>query len=71
MVAPRREDNHEYYATIITRSVARGNPGPAPNSEGECFPSQIRAVATFGSRTTPVTEPRREFLEELIPNART
>jgi oligopeptidase B len=59
-VAPR-EDNHEYYADH--------HPGPAPHSnEGVFYIRTNSGGRTFRLMTAPVTDPRREFWREIIPN---
>ncbi|HTF25377.1 MAG TPA: S9 family peptidase [Candidatus Limnocylindria bacterium] len=60
LVAPR-EDNHEYYADH--------HPGPAPNATDEVFYIRTNSGGrTFRLTTAPVTDPRREFWREIIPN---
>src|ERR1700674_1915468 len=60
LVAPR-EDNHEYYADH--------HPGPAPHSnEGVFYIRTNSGGRTFRLMTAPVTDPRREFWREIIPN---
>src|SRR6267154_2384903 len=60
LVAPR-EDNHEYYADH--------HPGPAPNATDEVFYIRTNSGGrTFRLTTAPVTDSRREFWREIIPN---
>ncbi len=60
LVAPR-EDNHEYYADH--------HPGPAPNDTDEVFYIRTNSGGrTFRLTSAPVTDPRREFWREIIPN---
>ncbi len=60
LVAPR-EDSHEYYADH--------HPGPAPNATDEVFYIRTNSGGrTFRLTTAPVTDPRREFWREIIPN---
>ena len=60
LVAPR-ENNHEYYADH--------HPGPAPNATDEVFYIRTNSGGrTFRLTTAPVTDPRREFWREIIPN---
>src|SRR5467141_1117126 len=67
-VAPR-EDNHEYYADHHPGPLAAEYPGPAPHSnEGEFYIRTNSGGRTFRLMTAPVTDPRREFWREIIPN---
>jgi len=60
LVAPR-EDNHEYYADH--------HPGLTANStEGVFYIRTNSGGRTFRLVTAPVTDPRREFWREIIPN---
>jgi oligopeptidase B len=73
----RREDNHEYYVDHHPGPLTTEHPGPlaakhaglAPDSKGGLF--YIRANSggrTFRLVTVPVSDPRREFWREIIPN---
>jgi oligopeptidase B len=60
LIAPR-EDNHEYYADH--------HPGLAPNpSDGLFYIRTNSGGRTFRLVTAPVSDPRREFWREVIPN---
>jgi len=60
LIAPR-EDNHEYYA--------EHHPGLAPNpTDGLFYIRTNSGGRTFRLMTVPVSEPRREFWHEVIPN---
>jgi oligopeptidase B len=60
LIGPR-EDNHEYYADH--------HPGPPANAgEGEFYIRTNSAGRTFRLMIVPVTDPRREFWREVIPN---
>jgi oligopeptidase B len=68
LVAPR-EDNHEYYADHHPGPLAAEHPGPAPHSnEGVFYIRTNSGGRTFRLMTAPVTDPRREFWREIIPN---
>jgi len=57
----QREDNHEYYADH--------HPGLAPNAtEGLFYIRTNSGGRTFRLVTVPVSDPRREFWREIIPN---
>jgi len=60
LIAPR-EDNHEYYADH--------HPGLAPNSTHGLFYIRTNSGGrTFRMANVPVSDPRREFWREVIPN---
>jgi oligopeptidase B len=60
LIAPR-EDNHEYYADH--------HPGLAPNpTDGLFYIRTNSGGRTFRLVTVPVSDPRREFWREVIPN---
>jgi oligopeptidase B len=60
LIAPR-EDNHEYYADH--------HPGLAPNpTEGLFYIRTNSGGRTFRLMAVPVSDPRREFWREVIPN---
>ena len=60
LIAPR-EDNHEYYADH--------HPGLTPNpSDGLFYIRTNSGGRTFRLMTAPVSDPRREFWREIIPN---
>jgi oligopeptidase B len=60
LIAPR-EDNHEYYADH--------HPGLAPNATDGLFYIRTNSGGrTFRLVTVPVSDPRREFWREVIPN---
>ena len=60
LIAPR-EDNHEYYADH--------HPGLVPNATGGLFYIRTNSGGrTFRLVTVPVSDPRREFWREIIPN---
>jgi oligopeptidase B len=60
LIAPR-EDNHEYYVDH--------HPGLAPNpSDGLFYIRTNSGGRTFRLATAPVSDPRREFWREVIPN---
>src|SRR5258707_5225549 len=60
LIAPR-EDNHEYYVDH--------HPGLAPNpSDGLFYIRTNSGGRTFRLATAPVSDPRREFWRETIPN---
>ena len=60
LIAPR-EDNHEYYA--------EHHPGLVPNpTDGLFYIRTNSGGRTFRLMTVPVSEPRREFWHEVIPN---
>jgi oligopeptidase B len=60
LIAPR-EDNHEYYADH--------HPGLAPNpTDGLFYIRTNSGGRTFRLVTAPVSDPRREFWREIIPN---
>ena len=60
LIAPR-EDNHEYYADH--------HPGSAPNPTGGLFYIRTNSGGrTFRLTAAPVSDPRREFWREVIPN---
>jgi oligopeptidase B len=68
LVAPR-EDNHEYYADHHPGPLAAEHPGPAHHSnEGVFYIRTNSGGRTFRLITAPVTDPRREFWREIIPN---
>src|SRR5467141_2285007 len=65
----QREDNHEYYAEHHPGPLAAEHPGPAPNSnEGVFYIRTNSGGRTFRLMAVPVTDPRREFWREIIPN---
>ena len=60
LIAPR-EDNHEYYA--------EHHPGLAPNpTDGLFYIRTNSGGRTFRLMTVPVSDPRRQFWREIIPN---
>jgi oligopeptidase B len=60
LIAPR-EDNHEYYVDH--------HPGLAPNATDGVFYIRTNSGGrTFRLATAPVSDPRREFWREVIPN---
>src|SRR5467141_646905 len=60
LIAPR-EDNHEYYA--------EHHPGLAPNpTDGLFYIRTNSGGRTFRLMTVPVSDPRRGFWREVIPN---
>ncbi len=60
LIAPRA-DNHEYYADH--------HPGLAPNATNGLFYIRTNSGGrTFRLVTVPVSDPRREFWREVIPN---
>src|SRR5713226_6392555 len=60
LIAPR-EDNHEYYADH--------HPGLVQNASSGIFYIRTNSGGrTFRLVTAPVTDPRREFWREMIPN---
>src|SRR6266581_2258308 len=60
LIAPR-EDNHEYYADH--------HPGLTPSpSDGVFYIRTNSGGRTFRLMTAPVSDPRREFWREIIPN---
>ena len=60
LIAPR-EDNHEYYADH--------HPGLTPNSTDGLFYIRTNSGGrTFRLANVPVSDPRREFWREVIPN---
>src|SRR5712664_1675423 len=60
LITPR-EDNHEYYADH--------HPGLAPNpTDGLFYIRTNSGGRTFRPATAPVSDPRREFWRETIPN---
>jgi oligopeptidase B len=60
LIAPR-EDSHEYYADH--------HPGRAPNpTDGLFYIRTNSGGRTFRLMTVPVSDPRREFWREVIPN---
>jgi oligopeptidase B len=60
LIAPR-EDNHEYYADH--------HPGLAPNpTDGLFYIRTNSGGRTFRLMTVPVSDPRRDFWREIIPN---
>src|SRR5713101_6879279 len=72
-----REDNHEYYADHHPSPLAAGHPVPlaaehpglAPNSNDGVFYIRTNSGGrTFRLMTAPVTDPRRKFWREIIPN---
>src|SRR5467141_2151020 len=68
LVAPR-EDNHEYYADHHPSPLAAEPSGPAPHSnEGVFYIRTNSGGRTFRLMAVPVTDPRREFWREIIPN---
>src|SRR5260370_20933278 len=68
LVAPR-EDNHEYYADHHPGPLAAEHPGPEPTSnEGGFYIRTNSGGRNFRLMTAPVTDPRREFWREIIPN---
>src|SRR5258708_284906 len=76
LVAPR-EDNHEYYADHHPSPLAAEHPGPLAaehpgltrNSDDGVFYIRTNSSGrTFRLMTAPVTDPRREFWREIIPN---
>ncbi len=68
LIAPR-EDNHEYYAEHHPGPLAAEHPVPATNASDEVFYIRTNSGGrTFRLMTAPVTDPRREFWREFIPN---
>jgi oligopeptidase B len=68
LVAPR-QDNHEYYADHHPSPLAAEHPGLVPNArEGIFYIRTNSGGRTFRLVTAPVTDPRREFWREIIPN---
>src|SRR5713226_936772 len=72
-----REDNHEYYANHHPGPLAAEHPGPvaaehlglAPNSSNGVFYIRTNSGGrTFRLVTAAVSDPRREFWREIIPN---
>jgi oligopeptidase B len=76
LIAPR-EDNHEYFAEHHPGPLTAEHPGPLtaghpsegpiPN-EGVFYIRTNSGGRTFRLMTAPVTDPRREFWREIIPN---
>src|SRR5467141_1091604 len=68
LITPR-EDNHEYYADHHPSPLAAEPSGPAPHSnEGVFYIRTNSGGRTFRLMAVPVTDPRREFWREIIPN---
>jgi len=76
LVAPR-EDNHEYYADHHPGPLAAEHPGPLAaehpgppthSNEGVFYIRTNSGGRTFRLMAVPVTDPRREFWREIIPN---
>ena len=68
LLAPR-EENHEYYADHHPGPLAAKHPGKATHSnEGVFYIRTNSGGRTFRLVTAPVTDPRREFWREMIPN---
>ncbi len=72
-----REDNHEYYADHHPGPLAAEHPGPlaaeppglVPNTHDGLFYIRTNSGGrTFRLVTAPVSDPRREFWREVIPN---
>src|SRR6266705_5053562 len=64
-----RDDPHDYYADHHPGPLAAAHPGPAPHSnEGVFYIRTNSDGRTFRLMTAPVTDPRREFWREIIPN---
>src|SRR5713101_624335 len=64
-----REDNHEYYADHHPGPLAAEHPGLAPNSSNGVFYIRTNSGGrTFRLAAAPVSDPRREFWREIIPN---
>jgi oligopeptidase B len=65
----QREDNHEYYAEHHPGPLAAGHPAPASNSADGVFYIRTNSGGrTFRLMAVPVSDPRREFWREFIPN---
>src|SRR5467141_1523352 len=76
LITPR-EDNHEYYADHHPGPLAAEHPGPLAaehpgpathSNEGVFYIRTNSGGRTFRLMTAPVTDPRREFWREIIPN---
>src|SRR6266446_4109396 len=68
LITPR-EDNHEYYADHHPGPLAAEHPGLAPNpTDGLFYIRTNSGGRTFRLVTAPVSDPRREFWREVIPN---
>ncbi len=68
LIAPR-EDNHEYYADHHPGPLTAEHPGLAPNpTDGQFYIRTNSGGRTFRLVAVPVTDPRREFWREVIPN---
>jgi oligopeptidase B len=68
LIAPR-EDNHEYYAEHHPGLSAVGQSGTEANPAAGMFHIRTNSGGrTFRLVTAPVTDPRREFWREAIPN---
>src|SRR5205807_1242015 len=68
LIAPR-EDNHEYYTEHHPSPLAAGQIGPPGSSDGGMFYIRTNSGGrTFRLMAAPVSDPRREFWCEVIPN---
>jgi oligopeptidase B len=68
LIAPR-EDNHEYYVEHHPGPLAAGHPGLAPNETGGVFYIRTNSGGrTFRLIAAPVSDLRREFWRQIIPN---
>ncbi len=64
-----REDNHEYYADHHPGPLTAEHPGLALSSDAGVFYIRTNSGGrTFRLVTAPVSDPRREFWREIIPN---
>ena len=64
-----REDNHEYYADHHPGPLAAEHPGLALSSDAGVFYIRTNSGGrTFRLVMVPVSDPRREFWREIIPN---
>jgi oligopeptidase B len=62
-----REDDHEYYADHHARPLTAEYPGQGASSGVFCIRTNSGG-RTFRLVTAPVSDPRREFWREIIPN---
>jgi oligopeptidase B len=68
LIAPR-EDNHEYYADHHPGPLTAEHPELAPNpTDGLFYIRTNSGGRTFRLMAVPVSDPRREFWREVIPN---
>jgi len=64
-----REDNHEYYAEHHPSPPVAKHAGAAANTNNGLFYIRTNSGGrTFRLVTAPVSDPRREFWREIIPN---